>query len=62
MARRSGETCKYPIRPVRRTLADEHDAELDSNLSGLEISQLINKYLESIASHPRKTLVTRRHD
>jgi integrase len=47
---------------ARRMLADERDAdaELDSNLSGLEISQLTDKYLESIASHPRKTLVTRR--
>jgi integrase len=47
---------------ARRMLADEReaDAELDSNLSGLEISQLTDKYLESIASHPHKTLVTRR--
>jgi integrase len=46
---------------ARRMLADEReaDAELDSNLSGLEISQLTDKYLASIASHPRKTLVTR---
>jgi hypothetical protein len=38
---------------ARRMLADERDAdaELDSNLSGLEISQLTDKYLESIASH-----------
>ncbi len=43
-------------------LADEReaDAELDSNLSGLEIGQLTDKYLESVAAHPRKTLVTRR--
>ncbi len=37
-------------------LADERDAdaELDSNLSGLEIGQLTDKYLESIATHPIK--------
>jgi integrase len=47
---------------ARRMLADEReaDAELDSNLSGLEIGQLTDKYLESIATHPNKTLVTRR--
>jgi integrase len=47
---------------ARRMLADEReaDAELDSNLSGLEIGQLADKYLESIATHPHKTLVTRR--
>lgn len=47
---------------ARRMLADERDedAELDSNLSGLEIGQLTDKYLKSIASHPKKTLVTRR--
>ena len=47
---------------ARRMLADEReaDAELDSNLSGLEIGQLTDKHLESIATHPHKTLVTRR--
>ena len=47
---------------ARRMLADERDedAELNSNLSGLEIGQLTDKYLESIAYHPKKTLVTRR--
>ena len=47
---------------ARRMLADEReaDAELDANLSGLEIGQLTDKYLESIATHPNKTLVTRR--
>jgi hypothetical protein len=42
-------------------LADEReaDAELDFNLSGLEIGQLTDKYLESIATHLHKMLVTR---
>jgi hypothetical protein len=47
---------------ARRMLANKHDAdaELDSNLSGLAIGQLADKYLESTATHPHKTLVTRR--
>jgi integrase len=47
---------------ARRMLADEReaDAELDSNLSGLELGQLTAKYLETLASHPPKTLATRK--
>jgi hypothetical protein len=42
--------------------ADERnaDAELDTNLSGLEIGQLTAKYLEALTSHPSKTQATRK--
>jgi integrase len=47
---------------ARRMLADERDeaAELDSNLSGLELGQLTAKYLETLANHPSKTQATRK--
>jgi hypothetical protein len=42
---------------ARRMLADERDAdaELDSNLSGLELGQLTTRYLETLASQLRQS-------